>query len=213
MPEYVYNFNERRSMLPFVPFGASVLEVGCGRGGFGLGLRRDRGVTRSVGIEIDPSAAEEAREYYDEVLCGPYPDAVAGRAEKFDCVVFNDVLEHMVDPWEALVQAKSLLAPGGLVVASIPNVRMLEVSLGLLRGNWQYEDQGVLDESHLRFFTRRSILQMLARTDYELVSICPINPLPRYRRVARFLTGGGRVRRTLAEFVHIQFAVTATPRA
>jgi 2-polyprenyl-3-methyl-5-hydroxy-6-metoxy-1,4-benzoquinol methylase len=212
LPEYVYNFNERRSMLPFVPYGASVLEVGCGRGGFGLGLRRDRGVARSVGIEIDETAAEEARAYYDEVLCGPYPDVLAGRTDRFDCVVFNDVLEHLVDPWQALVQAKSLLAPGGMVVASIPNVRMLEVSLGLLRGDWQYQDQGVLDQTHLRFFTRRSIQQMLAQTDYELLSICPINPLPRYRRVAGFLSRGGRIRRTLADFVHIQFAVTATPR-
>ncbi len=212
MPEYVYNFNERPAMLPCIPVGASVLEVGCGRGGFGFAMRRDRAVTRSVGIELDPGAAEEARQHFDEVLCGPYPDVLGGRTDTFDCVVFNDVLEHLVDPWQALVHAKALLAPGGRVVASIPNARMLDVSLGLLRGDWHYQDQGVLDQTHLRFFTRRSIVRMLEQTSYDVQSIHPINPLPRYRRVARLLSGGGRVRRTLADFVHIQFAVTATPR-
>lgn len=211
MPEYAYTFNERPAMLECVPPGSSVLEVGCGRGGFGMGLRRHRGVSRAVGIEPDPSAAEEARAHFDEVLCGLYPDVLEGRTETFDCIVFNDVLEHLVDPWEALRRAKNFLAPSGIVVASIPNARVLDVSVGLLRGDWRYRDQGVLDRTHLRFFTRSSILRMLDESGYDLEAIRPINPLPRYRRAAPYLARGG-LRTTLADFVHIQFAVTAKPR-
>jgi 2-polyprenyl-3-methyl-5-hydroxy-6-metoxy-1,4-benzoquinol methylase len=212
LSEYVYGPNERREMLEFIPHGSSVLEIGCGRGGFGLGLRRDRAVSHAVGIEPDPSAAAEARRYFDEVLCGSYPDIMDGHDQKFGCVVFNDVLEHFTDPWQVLRDVSGLLEPGGVVVACIPNARVLNVSLGLLGGDWHYKDQGVLDRTHLRFFTRRSILRMLAEVDYEVELIRPINPLPRYRAAARLLRNGGRVRRNLADLVHVQFAVVAAPR-
>ena len=212
MPEYAYNFNERPAMLECIPPGSSVLEVGCGRGGFGMGLRRDRAVTRSVGIELDPVAAKEAADHFDEVLCGPYPDVLVGREDTFDCVVFNDVLEHFVDPWEALRRAASLLEPSGMVVASIPNARVLNVSLGLLRGDWHYQEQGVLDRTHLRFFTRMSLLRMFDESGYVVTSLRPINPLPRYRRIAPHLRGNGRISRHAADLIHNQFAVTAHPR-
>jgi 2-polyprenyl-3-methyl-5-hydroxy-6-metoxy-1,4-benzoquinol methylase len=211
LAEYGYTFNERPRMLECIPYGSSVLEVGCGRGGFGLGLRRDRGVTRSVGIEVNVAAADEARAYFDNVLCAPYPDVLDRIDEKFDCVVFNDVLEHLIDPWEALRRTRGILEPTGIVVASIPNVRVVDVSIGLLRGDWTYQDEGVLDRTHLRFFTRTSIMRMMDEAGYEVESICPINPLPRFHRLARHIDPDGRYGRTIADLVHLQFAVTARP--
>jgi len=94
----------------------------------------------------------------------------------FDCIVFNDVLEHMIFPEQALQYAKSLLAEGGVVVASIPNIRSLVTLFRLLfRAQWEYTDSGVLDKTHLRFFTKSSIVDMFEREGYALEEICGIN--------------------------------------
>jgi 2-polyprenyl-3-methyl-5-hydroxy-6-metoxy-1,4-benzoquinol methylase len=138
-----------------------VLDVGCGLGGFGYALRRVDPTRTIWGIETDPGAAERAAPHYDKVLVGPFPDVLAGHDAAFDCLVFNDVLEHLVDPWTALGAGVRRLSPGGTVLASIPNVRFVGTVLGLvLRGDWSYADTGVLDRTHLRFFTRKTAVSL-----------------------------------------------------
>ena len=195
----------RREMLPFIPAGVStILDVGCSRGLFGAELRRADPAWKLYGIEADPVTAREAEAHYDRVTCGYFPDDL-DVGETFDCIVFNDVLEHVVDPWATLDRAREHLATGGHVVASIPNVRhVIVVRDLLLRGRWDYADWGVLDRTHLRFFTRSSIEALFASAGMEIERLTPINPIGLRR--ASLLVGRFRDMR------FTQFAVVARLR-
>ncbi len=117
---------ERREMLPYVPEGARrILEVGCGSGAFATLLRTVRGAY-VVGIEPQPAAAAQAARRLDSVIEGDIDSSLGLLScERFDCIVFNDVLEHLVDPWAALAAVRPLLSADGVVVASIPNMRYM----------------------------------------------------------------------------------------
>lgn len=174
----VYTGGRRPDVLPYVPRDVrSVLDVGCGQGGFGLDLRtRLAPGAQLVGIEPVPEQAETSRELgcYDEVREGYFPD-VAVPGERFDLVVFNDVLEHVLDPWTMLLDVHRHLAPDGRVLASIPNIQFAPVVLALLRGRWDYTDTGVLDRTHVRFFTRATMLELFHKTGYEVLLCEGIN--------------------------------------
>ena len=115
------------------------------------------------------------------------------------------MLEHVVDPWTMLDRAQEFLAPGGRIVASIPNVQHYSVVRNLvLRGRWDYADFGVLDRTHLRFFTRSSIEGLFASAGLEIETLDPIHPLASRR--AAFLVGPFRDMR------YLQYAVVARPR-
>lgn len=162
-----YTDDPRTEVAEIVPPGR-VLDVGCSRGAFGLELKRLQ-PSRSV-YGIEPTAAVSyARQRLDAVVQGFFPDDVPAEWGRFDVLCFNDVLEHMVDPWTVLANCKSLMTPGGYVVASIPNVRFINVVVDLaLRGEWKYEPTGVLDQTHLRFFTRASIVELLQGAGFTL---------------------------------------------
>jgi 2-polyprenyl-3-methyl-5-hydroxy-6-metoxy-1,4-benzoquinol methylase len=170
-------------MLAFVPADArTVLDVGCHLGGFGASLRRDDPSRRLWAVEADDQAAAAARAHYDRVLVGTYPEVLAGSDQTFDCIVFNDVLEHMVDPWAVLRATAPRLSAGGVVVASIPNVRHVKVVADLVvRGRWTYTDMGVLDRTHLRFFTARSIRALFADCGFAVERLEGINSLGHVR--------------------------------
>lgn len=204
-PVAIHGGLPRDDMVPFIPQSTTtVLDVGCSRGRFGATLLLSRPSLRLFGIEPDPTTAAEAAGHYEQVTCGYFPDDLPDD-RTFDCIVFNDVLEHVVDPWTMLDQAKRLLAPGGRIVASIPNVRHYIVVRNLaLRGRWDYADWGVLDRTHLRFFTRASIQDLFASAGMEIETLEPINPIA-VRRAA-FLVGPFRDMR------YTQFAVVARPR-
>lgn len=170
-------FSEARpEMLPFVPAHCRrLLDVGCGAGAFGTLLKQTRKI-EIWGVEPVGSAAAKASAKLDHVINGPFDSDTELPAGTFDCVVFNDVLEHMLAPEEALRCARGLLTPGGVVVASIPNVRTLPVLWQLMfHGRWEYTDCGLLDKTHFRFFTKSSIVGMFRSEGYSLESICGIN--------------------------------------
>lgn len=165
----------RRELLPFVPAGvSSVLDVGCAEGAFDAELRRLQPDLRIVGLDPTVSAGELDPGVFDRFVTGRYPDDVPAD-EDFDCVFFNDVLEHLEDPWSALCSVDRVLADGGHVVASIPNVRHLSVVWSLLvRGRFEYRDTGILDRTHLRFFTRRSMLELFDSAGLEVLRVEPV---------------------------------------
>ncbi len=148
--------------LELIGDAARVLDVGCSSGYLGAALAcPGRTVT---GVERDPEAARVASERLDEVVVAdldgtPLRELFAGR--QFDAVVLGDILEHLADPEAALRDAVELLAPGGAVVASIPNVAHGALRLALLQGRWRYRDEGLLDRTHIRFFTRASVLELV----------------------------------------------------
>jgi 2-polyprenyl-3-methyl-5-hydroxy-6-metoxy-1,4-benzoquinol methylase len=163
----------RDDVRPFIPTSArSVLDVGCGPGGFGSTLRSVLGEgARLVGVEAVHSQAAKARDGhgFDEVITGYFPDALAGRTERFDLICFNDVLEHVVDPWTLLRDTREWLAPGGSVLAAIPSIQFAPIVWRLIRGRWDYLDYGTLDRTHLRFFTRATMIEMFQENGYRVV--------------------------------------------
>jgi 2-polyprenyl-3-methyl-5-hydroxy-6-metoxy-1,4-benzoquinol methylase len=142
-----------------------VLELGCGSGATLGWLRQNGHATFAVGIEISEAAAELARRHADEVFCVDFErDEIQKPEHKFNVVLCLDVLEHLVDPWQVIDRmVTDYLAPGGTLIVSLPNVRHYSVVLPLLfGGHWRYEDAGLLDRTHLRFFTRDSAQELLS---------------------------------------------------
>ena len=143
----------------------AVLDVGCAVGYLGEFLRRSSSARWLAGIEIDPGAAETARRHYDQVIVGSIDDpAVWSQLRRsVDAMIFGDVLEHTADPVMVLRMARSKLSDDGLIVVSIPNIGHFKVRLGLLLGKFDYEDWGIMDRTHLRFFTLKTAQEMLSR--------------------------------------------------
>jgi 2-polyprenyl-3-methyl-5-hydroxy-6-metoxy-1,4-benzoquinol methylase len=208
----VYADAVRPEMLQFIPAGVrSVLEVGCSTGNFGMLLKSERHA-EVWGVEMSEDAAKVASEKLDHVICGPFTDQLDLPRKRFDCIVFNDVLEHMVDPYAALALAKCLLADGGSVVASIPNVRYFGNLWALLyHKSWEYADSGILDRTHLRFFTKKSIVAMFSDLDYRIDSLTGINAVDKFDpdlvtrfRIVRLLTFNH-----IEDMRWLQFAIVA----
>jgi SAM-dependent methyltransferase len=199
-------------MRAFVPAEARViLDVGCGDGSFAAGLREERRDRELEiwGLELDPGAAARAAERLDQVLVGPAEERLAELPrQRFDCIVFNDVLEHLAWPEDLLRGLRPCLAAGGVVVASIPNVRYFFNVWDLaVRGDWAYHDEGIRDRTHLRFYTRSSMRDLFARAGYRLRRQEGINPTGSWRfRLANLLALG-----RLGELRYLQFACVAEP--
>lgn len=213
-PEYPYPDDARAEMLPFVPRHLGrVLEVGCGRGGFGQLLKERDGDVEVWGVETSAEACAIAASRIDRIVHGMYPDGLGPDVPVFDCIVFNDVLEHLQEPGEVLAGTRALLAPGGVVVASVPNVRDLRVTFPLVvLGKWEYTDVGLLDRTHLRFFTRSSMLEMFVAAGYEVETVCGVNlglsdRFPEASRLCARLLG-----EHINELRTPQYAIVARPR-
>jgi len=147
-----------------------VLEFGCASG-YVSRVLRDRGC-RVVGIEIDPEFASQAKEFCEDVIIGNAEelDLESTLAERsFDVAVFGDVLEHMTDPLGILRRVRQWLVPDGYVVASLPNIAHGAVRLALLDGRFEYTPEGLLDETHLRFFTHDTIKDLFHQAGFVLV--------------------------------------------
>jgi O-antigen biosynthesis protein len=202
-PEYYHS--DRTALLELLPPDARrILDVGCGA------ARSWEGSDREVhGIEFDAAAAERARPHLREVHVGdvermepPYPPG------HFDCLLFADVLEHLYDPWGVVLRFRPLLKEGGCLLLSVPNVRYYKV-LGPLfwRADFGYQQQGVLDVDHLRFFARRNVEWLLAETGFQIVRWNNYRHASRKYRVANRLLFG-----QLDDFLTKQFMVLARPR-
>lgn len=199
---------QRDEVEPFVPAGSrSILDVGCWRGRFGQMVKSRRPGVEVWGLDSDADAISVARGRLDGVIHGSYPEDVPRR--RFDCVVFNDVLEHLADPWTALGSAGPLLEEGGSVVASIPNIRHYSVLRDLaLRGRWTYTDTGLLDRTHLRFFTRASIEDLFDSAGFVVNRLEAVNEHTD-DRLGVVLRGILRGRRR--DLLNLQFVVVAKP--
>ncbi len=194
----LYYRNQRPEMLKFIPDDAAVLlEVGCGTGAFAGSLKKVRqgaGKTLELwGVEMDEDAAREASNILDRVLQGDVatvlPDLPLAH---FDCLVLNDVIEHVQDPGNLLRSLRPLLKPGGYLVTSIPNVRYFFNVMDLaVHGRWDYTDEGILDRTHLRFFTRSSMTRLLEECGFGNVTSVGINPTGSLKfRLANLVTLG-----------------------
>ena len=155
-----------------------VLDVGCGTGNT-LAHLMTLGVQETYGIELDGETAAEARENADFLLVGDVEELeLPYEPGTLDYILLGDVLEHLRDPWRVLASLVPFLRDGGHVLGSVPNVRFYGVSLGLtLLGRWEYAEQGILDRTHLRFFTRKSARQLFEGAGLRIVdTVCAYGP-------------------------------------
>jgi len=163
-------------LLEKLPLGAqTLLDVGCATGALGLAYLRRNPSARYLGIEQNPESAAIAATRLTEIyigdaetnpLCFDLPDGL-------DCLIYGDVLEHLRDPWSLLKRQTEALRPGGSAIVCMPNMENWSVALRLLKGNFDYEESGILDRTHLRWFTTRTMGNALRQAGLELADVSP----------------------------------------
>jgi SAM-dependent methyltransferase len=176
--DYVHRWSSLRGqtrtdlLARIAPDAKSILEFGCGEAPLGAALKQ-RQKCRVVGIEIDPRAAAIARKRIDDVYCGDAREIVALIREKFDWIIGGDIVEHIDEPWSFLSDLRKVAAPGGHLLLSIPNIAHAAVVSDLIRGRFDYVYMGLTCVGHLRFFTKRTIEEMLSIAGWTVVEIAP----------------------------------------
>jgi len=209
-----YYGHARREILPVLPARcARLLDVGCAAGATTQAIRQVREVEWAAGVELSPEAAALARAHFERVEEGrleetPLEDFIAPAS--LDLILCLDVLEHLVDPWAAVKRLSPLLAPEGRLIVSVPNIRNWKFIWRLLtKGDFRYRDSGLLDRTHLRFFTRETAIELACAGGLKLVecrNATQYGPLELRRFLA--LASGGRAETLLAK----QFIVVAGPQ-
>ncbi|MCU1688243.1 MAG: Methyltransferase type 11 [Pseudonocardiales bacterium] len=163
----------RRAVRP----GGTVFEGGCSSGYFAEVMVDDGYVVD--GAELDPIAAEQARAICRTVLTGDLSTMdLDGLADAYDGMVFGDTLEHLSDPVAVLARLTPRLADGGSVIISIPNVANWAMRVGFLFGRFRYTERGILDRTHLRFYTAKTVRHMLAEAGLEVTDLTASVPVP-----------------------------------
>ncbi len=203
-----YYVQYREEMIKYIPENAkTILDVGCSEGFFGAELKKKGAIV--WGIEIEDGPANAAVKRLDKVIINTVEGAIDQLPDAyFDCIVFNDVLEHLLDPDAVLFTLKNKLTVNGVIVTSVPNVRYWKNLRKLLyKRDWKYEPNGILDRTHFRFFTKISIVRMFNDVGYDVLKIEGINGTKSIRFDffnAMFLFKAGDAR-------YLQFACVAKP--
>ena len=209
-----------QSLVPLL--SKRILDVGCGGGRLGQELKRGNDVC-VTGIEPSQAAAAVAKARLDRVvkLSIDQIDASMFPVNSFDTIIFADVLEHLRDPAAAIKKCKTWLSPNGSVVISVPNSRHHSVVSGLIDGNWTYERAGLLDEDHVRCFTKRELEKLLFRCNLDIEEILSIpgSGYQQWEEAGRpgdvhvgGLHIGGLTKSQAEEFYTYQYVVRATSR-
>ena len=177
-------------LLPSNP-SARILEVGCGSGSTGAAALAEGKCGEFYGVELCERAAEEAAKRLTNVIAGdvekielPWPQA------SFDALILSEVLEHLIDPWSVLKRLRPLMKPGSVVLASSPNVSHYCIVKMLLHDRWDLEDRGVMDRTHLRWFTMNTYREMFESAGFRLEHVGSLWPLGPRQRIVNALTFG-----------------------
>ena len=208
--EAVYYSHVREDIISLVKGeDLTILEVGCGSGATLLELKRLGKAKEVTGIELNSTSLEKTGNLLDRVVIGNIESIQLDfKSEYFDVIIFADVLEHLVNPWETLENMKNYLKPRGSVIASIPNIREYSVLKSIIKGDFKYVDAGILDKTHLRFFCKKNIFEMFAK-DYEITDIKKNMDIgARTRRWFNRLTFG-----MFDDFFTVQYLVVARKNA
>lgn len=164
------------------------------------------------GIEIDPETARLAEKVCDRVIVADLQELdLEELRPTYQAVLFGDTLEHLMDPTSVLVRLKAVLASDGTLVVSIPNVANWSVRVGLLFGRWEYKDRGLLDRTHLRFFTRRTAVRLVEDAGYRVESVVAAVPAPliTWRPLCALIHRAGNMWQAMFAYT---FIITARPR-
>lgn len=197
---------DRQELAEFLrPYGCHrvALDIGCANGRLGQRLLNTGLTERCDGVEPNAQAAAQAASLLHQVWNIPFEASLEQVAwPDYDLVVMADVLEHLVDPWWALAELQQRMRPGARLLLSVPNVRHKSVVFPLLfQGRFAYADAGILDRTHLHFFTRASIRDALAQAGWRIVALAPFIKR-KYRR-------WWFPHRLLGEFLAVQYFLLA----
>ena len=166
-----YSFFPRRDLMSLMDFskaGLRVLEIGCACGATLREIGTQNPSVRLYGVELNEKAAEIAAPYATILSMDVERLDPSQVAERFDYIVMGDVIEHLQNPWKAIENMRELLASGGEVIASIPNVGHISNLYEVLSGNWTYKSMGLLDRTHLRFFTKKEIIKLFQEAQFDI---------------------------------------------
>lgn len=171
-------------LVDWIPSECRVLDVGCGTGSLSRWIVEKRRV-ELVGLEPSPTRALEARRRGIDARELRFDRAGPTELGLFDLVLFSDVLEHLVDPSSALLRARNLLRPGGMVLASVPNVAHWTVRWNLLCGRFDSTSLGIMDRTHLRWYTAKTARELFESSGYRVLAMrgAPGTWMPEYRRL------------------------------
>jgi 2-polyprenyl-3-methyl-5-hydroxy-6-metoxy-1,4-benzoquinol methylase len=185
-----YYGSSKEVMLQYIPATVKrTLEFGCGCGFFSEMVKKQFNA-ECWAVEINERAAQIASGKLYKVIRSDANDSLAMLPDNyFDCIILNDVLEHLADPFYLLENMKAKLNSGGVAVLSIPNVRFWNhLRAFVWQGEWDYQEAGILDNTHLRFFTYKSLVKLFGGSGYEILTIEGLNPTHNTKfRVLNFL--------------------------
>ncbi len=173
--QYFMNARTRFDLIDLIPNDVTrVLEIGCGIGKTGKALFEKK-QCKIVGLDISDQVISIANQQncYEKLIVADLDQSFIPTEienEKFDCILYPDVLEHLKDPWKVVnIHTNNLLNANGYLIASIPNIRHFSILKDLfLKGNWQYQNMGILDRTHLRFFTKKTMVNLFQQSDNQL---------------------------------------------
>lgn len=174
-----YDDNPRKDLIKVITGSPEIIfEIGCGSGATGAVLKQKFKNLQYFGLEFVEEAAYVAQTRLDKVIIGNIEkinlDDYGLPKGNIDIIICADVLEHLYDPWKTLFILKDYLKPNGKIVASIPNIQNIDIILKLLSGNWTYTKYGLLDATHIRFFTLNEIAKLFTNTGYKISDTIPI---------------------------------------
>lgn len=193
--------------LPRDP-SASILEVGCGTGATGALALSEGCCGRYVGVELYETAAREAREVLSEVVIGNVETmALNWQPASFDALILSEVLEHLIEPGQTLKKLARFIRPGGMLLASSPNIAHWRVVRELMMGRFHLTEHGVFDRTHLRWFTPFTFAEMIETAGFMVDEIGPVTAFSTRGELVSRLTGG-----RLDHLLMSQIAVIATKR-
>ena len=188
-----YFSNARADIVARLHTGSdsAILELGCGAGGTGRAAMGANKAGRYVGLELSETAAAAASAHLSEVVIGNVETMDLSRFHGvFDALIVSEVLEHLVDPWTVLERLAQCLKPGGKLYASSPNIAHWAVIWNLTLGRFSYQAEGIMDQTHLRWFTPRSYRALVEGAGFDEVTVDPVTPLRWKAALADRLTGG-----------------------
>lgn len=146
-------------LIKHIPDKSLILDIGCSNGSQGKYLREKKNCI-VYGVDISRQAIKEAKKNLDKAVVMDIAKDNLPFKEKFDVIIFSDILEHLAWPKKVIEKLKKHLKKDGLIVAAVPNVANLKIRLHLLLGKWEYQELGILDKTHLRFFTQKTVRQL-----------------------------------------------------